>query len=156
MFIEEIQINSMTVKSNIEYLKSFFESNLNFQGKKKLLKELNESDFAKAEMKKIWDEIEDHIDSIEQEKIFENINRKINFKKSFDIKIPNGIAAAILLCFMASISVYLVLNKRNDKKTRALADTEIIVNRWQMVQLKLPDGSRVWMNSESVLINTFY
>lgn len=109
-------------------------------------------------LKKIWDLAEKDNLKIDVEGAWNKLNSRIADKEHKDVKTWRylstgkatiarfvGVAIALVLCF--TFIVYLM----NNRSARKLEVHEISTGRGQMVSLRLIDGTRVKLNSKTVL-----
>ncbi|MDR1526001.1 MAG: FecR family protein [Tannerella sp.] len=102
------------------------------------------------EIKSIWDEMADvaPIDKKIKDKILKRIHRQIyaGTKRTFYSWMK--IAAVILFPLFVSLGAYLYFSKKYQPVPE---DVFIMTERGQKTKILLPDGTRVWLNSDSKL-----
>ena len=103
-----------------------------------------------------WNGASEAINPIVKNRILENIYFHIGkqrvdcHKRLFDISVRSlvlKIACSILLLFLGGTGIYYLF--RPDSSL--LAETTVFVEKGQKAKIQLPDGTNVWMNSDSKL-----
>lgn len=138
----------MRKNSNIELLDRYFAGEATKEDAEQLLKLLENPEYGISEMEKIWGEATPEMNLIVRNRIFKNINKKINTNHSFPLKLWLRVAAILILFISTSLSGYLLYKAG---KTEIVADMLIKVEKGQKASVILPDGSKVWINSGSTL-----
>lgn len=108
------------------------------------------------------------IDSEVQLRMLKNIEKKIDIDNNnsitdvskttnhqltsrFRLKKWMRVAAMIILPILTAASVYFYMSYRSDIKSDSLHQLVVSVERGQKANITLPDGSKVWLNSQSKL-----
>uniref|UniRef100_UPI003217BC3A FecR family protein n=1 Tax=uncultured Draconibacterium sp. TaxID=1573823 RepID=UPI003217BC3A len=91
------------------------------------------------------------VEHVDVDSAFQNIQKRISAKGKI-LRIYSDINryAAILLLPLIFVSIWALLNKSNEP-TQELVFQEITCPIGMRSQVTLPDGSQVWLNSESVI-----
>lgn len=102
-------------------------------------------------LEKFWKNYSPEIDS--SERIWELTSQKLGFKKTMSSKIKVNrwwlYASAAMIILSFGLNFYFVFAKSNEQDNDL---TEYSAQTGEVKQIQLPDGSKVWLNSESSLI----
>ncbi len=140
-------ITNRCTPEELAYIQAWLADDLENEKYSKRIKEeweamqLSEVDYLIPDKKQVWNKISASIHKTRKQVPM--------YSKSMMLRI-SGIAASIALVVGLSLSV--LMNKTSGLRDQLLLKNEIIAPLGQKLQLVLPDGSSVWLNSGSRLL----
>jgi ferric-dicitrate binding protein FerR (iron transport regulator) len=134
--------------NNIQLLERFFDGAATKQEVQHLLDQVKNTEFEKAWMKDQWESSKEKMNPVVQKQIFESIKQRIEPRQSFNWKQWIAVAASIVVICTTCLSGYLLFK---DSHNNLLGDMKVAVEKGQKAALTLPDGSKVWINSGSII-----
>lgn len=140
----------MENESNIHLLEHFLQGKASIQEVRFLLTRLDNPAQWDNWMKDKWDQADNEVDPRVDRKMYEDILKKTSRGRDYFATFRRfwNVAAAILILFLLSVTVYL-LKDRQDRTS--FEDMVVTVDKGQKASVTLPDGTLVWINSASSL-----
>ena len=138
----------MEKNENIELLEQYFEGKATKQDVMQLLNRMNDPNFEQKWMREYWDETDHTMNPAVQKQIFENIKETVAAKRKFNAGKWVSVAASLIAILTTTFALYLLSQSGHEKLS---ADMQVRVEKGQKASLKLPDGTKVWINSGSTL-----
>lgn len=105
-------------------------------------------------MEKEWTDTGNHIDNRIERKMLAEIKRKKTKTKKLNFQRVFNVAACIAIFALSGIAFYLYRNKTSEiiiTEKEVIADAKVSAERGQKANIILPDGTKVWINSDSEL-----
>lgn len=135
--------------SKINLLKNFFEGNASLYEKQQLNVLLDDPSVFDNWLEGLWNNSDNQIDERVEKKMYAEIQqthriaRKISYTKIWNV------AAAVLVLFSCAFALYY----RNMSAYARTGDNSLIVSvdKGQKANIVLPDGTKVWLNSDTEL-----
>jgi transmembrane sensor len=137
----------MEKPDNIQLLERFFRGDASKPEVESLLHRLQDVQFEKTWMEGEWEATSTEMNVAVQHRVLKNINEQLHPQKQFPLKRWLSVAAAVVLLCVSSTFAYLFFSQ--DKAL--VADMNIEVSKGQKAKITLPDGSKVWINSNTML-----
>lgn len=136
----------MKKSNNIKLLERFFEGKAATEELSFLSEQISNNEVDQKWMNEQWNHADEKINPVVQQKMLDQIRKKIHPNHFFSTKHWIGVAATIAILVVFAFTAFLLLENRNYDR-----DMTITVAKGQKADLILPDGSRVWVNSGSTL-----
>lgn len=140
----------MNKDEHIKLLNKFLEDSCNTAEKKELNSMLDNPNQFDEWMSEQWDTASDEIDPRVEKKIFEVISQKKKQRKIFHFAHFWKIAAILLLICTMGLSFWIY--DRADLYKEDNNQWIVNVEKGQKANMVLPDGTKVWINSDSKII----
>jgi len=137
----------MKREKKIRLLDRFFEGKATADEVSLLSDQIRNNEFDQKWMDEQWNHADEKINPVVQEKMLDQIRKKIHPNHFFNTKHWIGVAATIAILVVFAFTAYFLFENRKYN-----GDMTIIVAKGQKADLILPDGSRVWVNSGSTLV----
>jgi len=105
------------------------------------------------ELNVIWEGFRDFspMDADVKTEVRHNINRRTGYGSRRTLRIA-AVAAAIILPLLFSLATYLHFSSSHDNaENRTFNDFTVLTEKGQKTQILLPDGTHVWLNSQTQL-----
>lgn len=138
----------MNIK-NIHIIKAFTRSKAHLFAKK------SDQDIDNEMLKQMWDASPNVIDSACKDEIWRNIDSHINQQEDsrprHSLRYYSSIAAVIIILLCSGVTVYYM----NHQTTPVSTNKELYrlyAQKGQRATMKLPDGTVVWLNSDSRIV----
>ncbi|GBU08226.1 iron dicitrate transporter FecR [Bacteroidales bacterium] len=141
----------MDKNKHIQVLKRFLQGKTSLQETRLLLSQIDNESYWEQWTRLEWEASGDEMDEGVGNKVLKEINNSIKLTRVIRFrKIWNVAASILILCLLAS--TLLLLNERHASEMAKYSNDEntlVKVERGQRAALTLPDGSQVWLNSDS-------